>query len=204
MSTIWDPSTVLHYIRSLPDNSQLSLLQLSKKCAMLIALATAQRTQTLKCLSVNNMTITKHAVTFVISDRLKQTVGDRYMPLIYLPKFEDRKICVWRCVLAYYLRTREVRTSNQLFVTSTPPYRAVSVTTVGRWIRDILQDAGVNTAVYKVHSTRSAASSKARLFLPLEKVLEAADWLSEKVFASHYCRELSSHGDFAQAVWQSL
>ena len=201
---IWDPTTVLDLFRRWPDNSELSLMDLSRKCVMLIALTTAQRTQTLQVLSIADMTVTKHAVAFTISSRLKQTLGDRHTPLLYLPKFGEKKLCVWRCVLAYFMRTNHLRNTKKLFITTTSPFGPVTTTTVSRWLRTVLAEAGVNTSVYKAHSTRSAASSKARLFLSIEKVMEAADWKSEQVFAKHYCREVSARGEFAAAVMSSL
>ena len=44
---MWNVSTVLDHIISLPQNSELSLLSLSKKLLALFALVSAQRTQTL-------------------------------------------------------------------------------------------------------------------------------------------------------------
>ena len=90
---IWDPTVVLNMFREWPDNSYLSLLDLSKKCVTLIALATVQRAEMLQHLSVLNMTITWHAMTFVLDTRLKQIKGDR-TTLLYLPKIQDSKVCV--------------------------------------------------------------------------------------------------------------
>ena len=70
----------------------LSLLDLTRKCVVLVALAMAQRVQTLGRLSIHNMTVTVHAVAFIIDTRLKQTKGDRETPLIYLPRISDRKV----------------------------------------------------------------------------------------------------------------
>ena len=92
---IWDPTVVLNMFREWPDNSYLSLLDLSKKCVTLIALDQAQRAQTLQHLNVLNITITQHAIMFVLDTRLKQTKGDRATPLLYLPKIQDSKVCVW-------------------------------------------------------------------------------------------------------------
>ena len=44
---MWNVSTVLDHIISLPQNSELSLLSLSKKLLALFALVSAQRTQML-------------------------------------------------------------------------------------------------------------------------------------------------------------
>ena len=66
----------------------------------------------------------------------------------------------------------------------------------------ILQQAGINAKIYKAHSTLSAASSKARQFVSLDKVLEAVDWRGSIVFEKFYNRTVAGWGKFAQAVWQ--
>ena len=200
---IWDPSVILNMYQNMPANWELTLLELAQKCAMLIALATAQRVQTLRALNVRNITITTAAVAFVIDTRLKQTSGDRETPLLYLPRIKGDKTCVWSCVLAYILRTRKVRKSSAFFLISKPPFTPATNTTISRWLREVLQKAGIDNMLYKAHSTRAAASSKASKFVPLHKVLEAADWRGQTVFEKHYCREVSGRGDFASAVWQN-
>ncbi len=198
---IWDPTVVLQLFEKWPKNTELSLLQLTQKCAMLVALATAQRVQTLRSLTTKNLTITQNAVAFSVDTRLKQTTGDRVTPLLYLPRMQNEKVCVWNCVLTYFLRTKKLRQADQFFVISRPPHRAATSSTISRWLRDILQLAGINVALYKAHSTRSAASSKAKKFVPLDKVLEAADWRGATVFEKFYNRTVSGRGEFAEAVW---
>ncbi len=198
---IWDPSIVLALFESWLPNWELSLLQLTQKCAMLVALATAQRVQTLRLLNLLNVTITASAVAFMIDERLKQTLGDRETPLIYLPRIKDGKVCVWACILAYIVRTRKIRRHSSLFLISKPPHTPAAGATLSRWIRTVLQCAGINSVLYKAHSTRSAAASKARKFVPLDKVLAAADWKGATVFEKYYCRTVSDRGDFAAAVW---
>ena len=66
----------------------------------------------------------------------------------------------------------------------------------------VLEQAGINVKIYKAHSTRSAASSKARQFVSLDKVLEAADWRGSSVFEKFYNRAVTGRGDFAEAVWR--
>ena len=105
---IWDPIVVLELFRRWKPNQSLSLLDLTRKCVVLIALVTAQRVQTLGVLSIKNMTITTQVIAFMVEDRLKQTVEDRETPLIYLPRIPDSKVCVWACVVCYMLRTRKL------------------------------------------------------------------------------------------------
>ncbi|CAG9137807.1 unnamed protein product [Plutella xylostella] len=51
----WDPNIVLDYLSNQYPNDSLSLEQLSKKCVVLLALATGHRTQTLSLIKIKNI-----------------------------------------------------------------------------------------------------------------------------------------------------
>ena len=74
--------------------------------------------------------------------------------------------------------------------------------TVKTWIRPVLEAAGVSDRVFKAHSMRSASTSKAWKFIPLNKVLAAADWKGPTTFFKHYNRDLLDRGAFAKAEWK--
>ena len=102
----------------------------------------------------------------------------------------------------YMARTRPLHQTQSLFITSTGRHQAAALGTLAGWIKGELQRAGIDTAVYSAHSTRAATTSKAAGTLPVERVLAAADWASAHTFARHYEKEVESHGDFMEAVWQ--
>ena len=54
---VWDPSVVLDYFNDLGENDELSLRDLTVKCVMLVALASAQRIQTLWLLDLQWLTV---------------------------------------------------------------------------------------------------------------------------------------------------
>ena len=54
-SETWDPQVVITYLQTIPDLSDMTLKQLTLKLTMLLALITAQRTPTLKALSIQDM-----------------------------------------------------------------------------------------------------------------------------------------------------
>ena len=48
-------------------------------------------------------------------------------------------------------------------------------------------DAGVDTSIFKPHSTRSAATSAAKLAsVPLDEIMATVGWRSNSVFAGYY------------------
>jgi hypothetical protein len=52
---IWDVSVVIKYLKSLGENAQLSLQDLTKKTNMLLTLVTGQRCQTIQVLNIEQM-----------------------------------------------------------------------------------------------------------------------------------------------------
>ena len=198
---VWDPSIILKYYQTQPNNEDLSLRQLTYKLTILLALASAQRVQTLHKLDLQHFTATDNAFCFVLPTRLKQTKNGHATPDVYIPKSTDAKICVWNCLWCYIHRTRKLREHTELLLITIPPYTPATTQSISQWIRTILARAGVNPKVFKAHSTRAAASSKAHKFLAIEAVLAAADWKGVVTFNRHYNKLVDPRDVFAQAVW---
>lgn len=69
----WDPQFVLDYLCSYPDAKNMSLKQPTLKLTMLMALFSAQRTQTLQLLSTEYMVRKSDEFTFKVMSLLKQS-----------------------------------------------------------------------------------------------------------------------------------
>ena len=68
-----------------------------------------------------------------------------------------------------------------------------------------MENAGIDTTVYKPHSARSATVSKvASLGIPTDVILSRAGWKSDNCFAKYYLKliELEGWSDFQSAVLQ--
>ena len=62
---------------------------------------------------------------------------------------------------------------------------------IARWLRTILEEAGIDSSIFGAHSTRGAsASAAARGGVTLEEILKAANWSSESVFQRFYHKEV--------------
>ena len=73
----------------------------------------------------------------------------------------------------------------------------------GRWIKDALHMAGVNTEVFSDHSTRSASTSwAAAKGIPINDILKAANWSSQTTFEQYYFRPTTS-ATYARMILQS-
>ncbi|KAB0798697.1 hypothetical protein PPYR_09690 [Photinus pyralis] len=90
----WDPQVVLKYLSSL-DSNNIPLPILSQKLTTLIALATAQRLQTLSVIDVRNIIELPSGIEIKIPDRLKTSRHSTFQPILFFPHFRDNpQICV--------------------------------------------------------------------------------------------------------------
>ena len=187
-ASIWDPDTVLNFLSRMAPRKTLTLKGLTIKTAALLALLTAQRVQTLHLIKISNVSFTEDHVQIIIDDLLKTSRPNWHLEPIVFKKFNVCKsLCILRYLRTYISKTRKLRgDEDQLFVSYTKPHKAVVKSTIARWIRDVLHRAGVDVAMYKAHSTRAAASSKAVQYLPIEKILKAGGWSSSSSFIKHY------------------
>ena len=55
--------------------------------------------------------------------------------------------------------------------------------------------SGIDIQKYSTHSTRSAATSKAKSVAMLLKTLQNVGWKSEKTFAQHYNKQIEGELD---------
>ena len=89
---------------------------------------------------------------------------------------------------------------GKLFIGLKRPHKPVSSMTIGRWIKLSLSEAGIDTAKFSTHSTRSAASSKAAKGVPIDQILEKALWASESTFQRFYKRSIREEQDLSSIV----
>jgi hypothetical protein len=74
---------------------------------------------------------------------------------------------------------------------STKPNKAVSPSTIGRWIKYQLGLAGMDTSSFSAHSTRDTTASKAvRNGRPIQAILDHGHWVRESTFYRFYHREM--------------
>ena len=62
------------------------------------------------------------------------------------------------------------------FVSHKPPYHVVKTKTLSRWMSELLTAAGVDTSIFKPHSTRAAAGNYLRKSLSSTELCKLADW----------------------------
>ena len=190
---IWDPEMVLDYFRALPDNKDMSIALLAKKTVTLLMLATARRQVDIAALSLLHMRQLKDKMLLNIPRACKTYKRAFFMnQMITLERFEDKKVCPMRALKRYISKTRKLRASQNIFITSNPPFKGASSQTLRRWIRDMLTAAGVDMRIFNPYSTRAAAASKEAFTSgSLKAAMDKGQWRSENSFFKHYLRKVT-------------
>lgn len=197
---IWDVGVVLIVLHSWSPATFLSLLQLTHKVAMLMALVSAQRVQSLQKLRLDRMLTSASGITFFVHDPIKQSrPGTSGLKLQFIAYPLDPKLCVVAHLQQYIKVTKGLRGSElALLVSHKKPHKRVSAQTISRWLKQVLGDSGVDTKMFKSHSTRAADTSAARVMdVPLDQILSAAGWSSARTFQTFYNKPLARPSVFA-------
>ena len=193
-TSTWDVSVVLKYLKQLPAYDQISLKHLSLKLGMLCLLVTGARGQSVHLLSLQHMQKYDNKYVFTFPELLKQSRPGKIQPAIEFTSYAlDPSLCVVRCLDAYISKTTALRShKGSLFISYQQPHAPVSRTTISRWIRAVMTAAGVDTSLYKPHSTRAASTSAAaHAATPLDTILKTAGWASASTFAKFYRKEIA-------------
>ena len=147
--------TVLDYLRSLPSNKDLSLKILTHKLAALLALTSPKRSSDLKLLDLRFMRILPEGVELQLPG-LTKTSSE--VSSVFFAKYVDcDDLCVLRCLQCYILRTSTFRplpdpdTPSQLLISYHRPHGPVKSCSIARWIKSVLDSAGIDTDIFKAH-----------------------------------------------------
>ena len=79
--------------------------------------------------------------------------------------------------------------TTKLFVSIVKPHNPVSSSIIAWWLKDTLQQAGIDAGIFGARSVRGASSSAiAAAGVTTNDILKVADWSSESVFRNFYYR----------------
>jgi len=210
-SAFWDVGIVLRYLRGLGPNEGLSLRLLTLKSVMLLALTHPARSVDLSKLDIRTRTFTTAGVTFKAQHLSKQSRASKPLADFFYPRYpEDERVCPVTTLLAYEARTLEFRALSTgkgktlIFLSWIGEHDPVTSSTIARWLKTCLSEAGIDTGIFKAHSIRGASSSKAAAVgITTADILQAADWSSASTFQKFYLRPTQVEGgqfSFGKAV----
>ena len=185
----WDTSKVLCYLRQLPPVKDISLKMLTWKLAVLVALTQSSQSHSMSLLMLDGMVKDGNTYTLFYANLLKQCRKGRRKTVVTIKKYKtDSRICVYSTLQEYIRWTEDIRGSKKrLFISYIKPFKVVSSSTISRWIRCVIQLSGIDTNLFKSHSVRGAAASKAKLSgMSIHDIVKVAVWATERTFATFY------------------
>ena len=185
-SQTWDVHKVTSYINNMGDNAQLKLRDLTLKLTMLLALTRQSRSSDLTSLDVRFRRYSSEGVTFQPTKLAKQSGPTKDVTDFCFARFpHNPKLCPVHTLQAYEVVTQGIRDDNKvtkLLLATIRPHKAVTSSTIAKWLKVIMERAGINTSIFKAHSVRSASVSTAAIAgITTADILEAADWTNQSV-----------------------
>lgn len=200
----WNPDNVLNLVKGW-DNSHISLKLLSLKLVTLLALTTGHRIQTLALIRLSNIIEDADGIQILIPDRIKTSAINRVQPCLQIPFYNNNPtVCVGRTLKCYLEATQSTRPQNEdfLFTTHKAPFKRASKQSLSRWVKQTLNMAGINTDIFKPHTTRHASTSAAlKQGVPIQSIMNTAGWTQESTFARFYKRPTEGKKtEFAKAI----
>ena len=155
-AAFWDVGVVIQHIKGLGANKDLSLKQLTMKTAMLLALARPSRSADLSKLNLQMRSFKSNGVVFRPVHLAKQSRSSKPIADFFFPSFaEDHTICPMMTLRA---RTESFRANLpldsrfQLFLSFIGQHSPVSSSTIARWLKCFMAEAGIDISIFKAHS----------------------------------------------------
>ncbi len=196
-SCTWDVSRVLDFIKSLGPNEALDLKILSFKLVMLLGLTAPDRSSDLAKRDLRFCTFHPKGVSFKQAGLSKTSRPGDLPKISFHAAFpQDKDLCPVECLRSYEISTKEFRPKDStqpdwLFLSFIRPHKAVSSSTLARWIKTLLQLAGVDTEMFSAHSLRGAATSASvNQGISVPEILNMAGWTQERTFSKFYYKPL--------------
>lgn len=200
----WDVGKVLDYlICTLWPHSELNLKDLTLKMVMLMALVSAQRGQTIHLLRLDHMFVEQNSYTFRLSEHVKQSrPGKKGLILQFFMFPHNKKLCVYTTIRDYLQATCAIRNEEiYLLISYIKPHKRISRDSLSRWVKLVLSSSGIDTTVFKAHSTRAAFVSKAKAYdISISDIMAAAGWDSSGTFAKFYDKSVTMESNFATSI----
>ena len=203
----WDVGVVLRFLAKWHPMESLSLKQLTLKTVALVALTSSDRAQTLHALRTDQVHSQKNdgkkkdkkGLVFVVSSLLKHSRRGSPVSTVECVEWDAPELNVAEYVLFYMRKTLKFRRRawreegkdvKQLFLshrTGKPVLRA----SISRWIREVMDLAGIDTSTFAPHSTRGASISEAtRRGASSSQIISQGNWSNLGTYQRFYNREV--------------
>ena len=114
----------------------------------------------------------------------------------------DRKLCVVTYLREYLKRTKVLRGNNSQLLLSD---KLATKATTARWVKTILQQAGIDVSTYTAHSSRAPATSHVqKQGLNLQEIMKSAGWTSSSIFEKNCEKPTETIHNLGEVVLNSV
>jgi hypothetical protein len=195
-TTTWDVQQVLTHIEGWGPNEGLDDSHLTHKTAMLLALTSAGRSSDLQAIDLDYMADRGDSIEFTLVAPTKTSKPWKPKPVLKITGFEERPgLNPVTCLRTYIARTEDWRKSGykrRLLLGIAAPHNPVVPSTVANWLKRTMAASGIDVDKYQAHSTRAAATSKAKAAgMSVTEIIDRANWTNAGTFRKFYNREHS-------------
>ena len=111
---------------------------------------------------------------------------------------EEELLCPVKCIYAYFAQRCEIVTQNftEFFITFGKPHHPASKDLLAPWLKEVTANSGLDTEIFKPHSTRVESNSAAyKLGMPLKEVQKRVQWWNAGTFFTYYISEIEDSFD---------
>lgn len=190
---VWNPQVVVDWLLH-NDPKTDNLFDISRRCAILLLLASGRRVHDLTLLSISqdHVEVEEHSITFwpeygSKTDSLRHRQSGWLLSTSPHPNLDPVRLL--KALLELSTPRRSPGPIRSLFVATRGVPRPASRTVIGGWVRTLLLDAGINDTP---GSTRAAVASLNWLEQhPLDNILARGNWTSENTLARFYRRPVA-------------
>lgn len=189
---VWDVSHVLNYLDSLGTATEINLKTLTLRLVMLLCILTGQRCQTIHAMTLKGISFGSTCRILVPSVLKQSRPGHHLKPMVFKSYDQSPRLCVVENLRHYISMTKYIRKGeDKLFISYQKPHKAVAKSTVSRWCKEIMSEAGIDIERYGPHSVRAASTSSAKKKgVPLATIMAAAGWSNAKTFKTFYDKNI--------------
>ena len=176
---IWSVDIVLDYLSLFLPVDEIDLKELTLKLVMLIALTTGQRSQTLPFVDISEQSLQRNEtyLNFALTEHLNQDKRGKVFANVCLYRYHVKVHCVYETLNYYITTTVKLKNSTKLLVSFIKPHGAVTSSAIGRWIKIVLGQAGIDTRRFSGYTTRCASTGKALLSVSTDVRNSSHCWL---------------------------
>lgn len=140
-TTTWNMDVVLTYLKTLPENEDVSFQLFSHKVALLMALANADKCSDLAALELGYRSFQENGVRFIIPRLTKTRRMGPPIEAFYVAFPEDPTICPIQALWCYEGRSEGLRLKHQtaeenlLLISVHKPHKPVKPAMIGHWLK---------------------------------------------------------------------